>query len=195
MPKTKTAIRLLALLAISCVAGLKLFMLPNSAERASNERPPPVEVLTASPVSVSRPVTEPNPSSSAGAKPAQFEVLSPTSAVIRYQQEELLYSRELRYLDPITGSSLTSTPFNVTRNQGSTSLLATVEIEGTNRPVTLTVGDGGMVYVTLPFSGGVLQGQGRNGLIQLRKARGFNDRVVEVIDAAARAEKEREPQD
>jgi hypothetical protein len=114
----------------------------------------------------------------AGLPPPEFEVLSDTRAVLRYGKDALRYAQTLTYEDPATGAPLVSAPLKPSRGTRSTSLSAVVEIDGIARPATLTLADSGVVYATLPYSGGVLQGRGRDGEVRLQKAQPFKDRVL-----------------
>lgn len=86
----------------------------------------------------------------------------------------------LSYPDPATGERLTTTALQRDRGLGAVSLLGAVPFDGQRRPATITLGEDGAVYLTLPYSQGVLSGEGAAGVdgtgeILLRQARPFRD--------------------
>ena len=101
---------------------------------------------------------------------------------LNFDLEALNRARTISYLDPATGERLTTSVLKRERGLGAASLLGAVPLEGQNRPATITLGDEGTIILTLPYSGGVLSGEGLGnasgqGTVTLLKAAPFKDAV------------------
>ena len=161
-------------IAISLSAWL-LWALPKPSE----EREP-----TPSPDTEPRDTRPPQSLTDAPNRPPLFdlEAKDGNTLALSFDLTALNRARTISYLDPATGERLTSTLLTRERGLGAASLLGAVPLEGQNRPATITLGDEGTIMLTLPYSGGVLSGEGVGnasglGTVTLLKAAPFKDAV------------------
>jgi hypothetical protein len=97
---------------------------------------------------------------------------------IRFSNKALIKTTKLEYIDPKTLEFYESDSFQIVDGLSSRSLVTSVLINGIARPATLTVGRDN-VYMTLPYSDGVLAGEGTMSSIVLNKTKEFIDIVKE----------------
>ena len=111
-----------------------------------------------------------------------FEAKDGDTLQLSFDLEVLRRARTISYRDPATGERLTTDTLKRERGLGATSLLGAVPVEGQVRPATITLGDEGTVILALPYSKGVLSGEGDSdahglGSMTLLKAAPFKDAV------------------
>lgn len=166
----------LALPGIVVVIGaLSLWALPEPS--AENKPGPPRDAKRRESASPQGLTAEPNRLPLYG-----FEAKEGDTLRLSFNLEALRRARTISYPDPTTGERLTTNPLERERGLGATSLLGAVPVAGQARPATITLGDEGTVILTLPYSRGVLSGEGDSdagglGAITLLKAPPFKDVV------------------
>ena len=109
-----------------------------------------------------------------------FNIIDTETIEIDFNADTLLVEQALFYLDPISGDLLGSTLVRTVSNAVSQTLLSSVEINGTRRPLTITIADE-TVFMTLPYTGGVLTGEGSRSSITLRKQKPMRDFVKDEV--------------
>lgn len=150
----------------------------------ASSKPPEEREPTPSPDTEPRDTRPPQSLSDAPNRPPLFNLQAKDGKTLElsFDLAALNRARTISYLDPATGERLTTTLLTRERGLGAASLLGAVPLEGQNRPATITLGDEGTVMLTLPYSGGVLSGEGVGnasglGTVTLRKAAPFKDAV------------------
>lgn len=147
-------------------------------------KPPAESEPAASPDGEPRDTPPPQRLTDAPSRPPLFDLEAKDGKRLElsFDLEALNRAKTISYLDPATGERLTTGVLERERGLGATSLLGAVPLEGQNRPATITLGDEGTIMLTLPYSGGVLSGEGVGnasglGTVTLRKAAPFKDAV------------------
>ena len=107
-----------------------------------------------------------------------LEIHSATAATLYYDPISVAYLKQLTFLDPASGESLTSTSLKAQRNESSISFYSQIEVNGVMAPATFTLTDQGSLIVTLPYSGGVLRGEGTEGKVKLERSGQYRDIVA-----------------
>ena len=150
-----------------------------ASSKPSEEREP-----TPSPDTEPRDTRPPQSLTDAPNRPPLFNLQAEDGKTLElsFDLAALNRARTISYLDPATGERLTTSVLKRERGLGASSLLGAVPLEGQNRPATITLGDEGTIMLTLPYSGGVLSGEGLGnasglGTVTLLKAAPFKDAV------------------
>lgn len=110
----------------------------------------------------------------------EFNIIDAETIEIDFKADALSVAPTLLYLDPMTGDLLESAPTRTVSNLASETLLSSVEIKGTRRPLTITIADD-TVFMTLPYTGGVLTGEGSRRSITLRKQKPIKDFIKDEV--------------
>ena len=109
-----------------------------------------------------------------------FKVIDAETLEVTFNTEDLKNSKNLSYLDPLTGESHESKSVRTVINVASKALVSSVEIDGITRPLTITIADNA-VFMTLPYAGGVLEGEGSLESMTLRKQQPIKDFIKEDV--------------
>lgn len=109
-----------------------------------------------------------------------FKVIDAETLEVTFNTEDLKNSKNLSYLDPLTGESHESKSVRTVINVASEALVSSVEIDGIARPLTITIA-GNAVFMTLPYTGGVLEGEGSLESMTLRKQQPMKDFIKEDV--------------
>jgi hypothetical protein len=109
-----------------------------------------------------------------------FEIIDAETLEVTFSTEDLKNSKNLSYLDPLTGESHESKSVRTVINVASKALVSSVEIDGITRPLTITIADNA-VFMTLPYAGGVLEGEGSLESMTLRKQQPIKDFIKEDV--------------
>lgn len=109
-----------------------------------------------------------------------FNIINPETIEVDFDADTLLSEPTLFYLDPISGDVLESAATRTVSNLASKTISSSVEIKGTKRPLTITIADDA-VFMTLPYTGGVLTGEGSLESITLRKQKPMTDFVKDEV--------------
>ena len=109
-----------------------------------------------------------------------FEIIDAETLEVTFSTEDLKNSKNLSYLDPLTGESHESKSVRTVINVASKALVSSVEIDGITRPLTITISDNA-VFMTLPYAGGVLEGEGSLESMTLRKQQPIKDFIKEDV--------------
>ena len=109
-----------------------------------------------------------------------FKVIDAETLEVTFNTEDLKNSKNLSYLDPLTGEPHESKSVRTVINVASEALVSSVEIDGIARPLTITIADNA-VFMTLPYTGGVLEGEGSLESMTLRKQQPMKDFIKEDV--------------
>lgn len=109
-----------------------------------------------------------------------FEIIDAETLDVTFNAADLKNSENLAYIDPLTGETHQSKPLRSLINMASQALISSVEIGGITRPLTITIADNA-VFMTLPYTGGVLEGEGSLESMTLRKQQPMKDFIKEDV--------------
>lgn len=109
-----------------------------------------------------------------------FNIINPETIEVDFDADTLLSEPTLFYLDPISGDVLESAATRTVSNLASETIFSSIEINGIKRPLTITIANDA-VFMTLPYTGGVLTGEGSLESITLRKQKPMTDFVKDEV--------------
>jgi len=111
-----------------------------------------------------------------------FLIIDTDTIEASYEINALKSAERITYIDPKTGIQIVSNTINLFVNSSSISLTGSVSLSGLTLPMTITIG-ANSVFMTLPYTNGILNGEGRKGKILLKKAKSFKDDISELHTA------------
>ena len=126
------------------------------------------------------PLNRNNPQPTAPKLFGDLRIIDAETIEIDFNADALSVAPTLLYLDPMNGDLLESAPTRTLSNVASETLVSSVEINGTRRPLTITIADN-TVFMTLPYTGGVLTGEGSRSSITLKKQKPMKDFVKDEV--------------